>query len=130
VDEFASGSLSVEVDELKDEQAAKIYGSTYDAKEGKTDNTGDTVPAVGLTYCKSLMKNGKKFFRGYYYPKAKAQIGSDSAATKSASITLATSPITFTILEAENGDWRHTKEFDAESEAKAWCEEKLANTTE
>jgi hypothetical protein len=130
VDEFSSGSLAAEVDELKDEQAAKIYGATYNESKEKIDNTGDTVPTGGLTYCKSLMKNGVKFYRGYYYPKVKAQIGSDSAATKSSSITLATSPITFTIMEALNGDWRHTEEFDTEAAAKAWCDKKLANTVE
>jgi hypothetical protein len=130
VDEFSSGSLAVEVDELKDEQAAKIYGATYNEKKEKIDNSKDTVPAGGLTYVKSILKNNKKIYRGYYYPKVKAQIGSDSAATKSSSITLSTSPITFTIMEADNGDWRHTEEFETDAAAKAWCETKLANTTE
>jgi phi13 family phage major tail protein len=130
LDEFASGTISAEVDDLEDEKAAKIYGAAIDEDGEKTDNSGDTVPAGGLTYCRTLLRNGKRFYRGYYYPKVKAQIGSDSAATKSASITFASSPITFTVMEASNGDWRKTEEFEKEADAKAWCEEKLANTME
>lgn len=129
VEEFASGSIAAEVDELEDEAASIIYGATINELSEKADNAGDSAPYGGLAYYKSLVKNGVKFFRGYYYPKVRAALGSDTAATKSSSITLSTTPITFTVHEPENGDWRYTKKFDKEADVKAWIDQKLANAT-
>ncbi|MCM1026524.1 MAG: hypothetical protein NC432_08795 [Roseburia sp.] len=127
MEEFVSGSLAVEVDELEDKDASIIYGSKINGQGEKTDNTGDSAPYGGVAYYKSLSKDNKKFYRGYFYPKARAALGNDNAATKSNSITFATTPITFTVYEPENGDWRYTKRFDTEEEARAWVDAKLSN---
>lgn len=130
MDEFASGTIAAEVDELEDENASIIYGAVINELQEKEDNTGDEIPFGGLAYYKSLVKNGKKFFRGYFYPKVKAQLGNDNAATKASSITLAAAPITFTVLEPNNGTWRYTKKFDTEADVIQWIDNKLSNAVE
>ncbi|MCM1190744.1 MAG: hypothetical protein NC541_15825 [bacterium] len=127
INEFASGSIAVEVDELEDEQAAVIYGAEINKNGEKVDNTRDSAPFGGLAYCKTLSKNNEKFYRGYFYPKVRAALGSDNAATKSGSITLASTPINFTVYEPESGEWRYTKRFDTMEEAKKWVDAKLSN---
>lgn len=129
VEEFVSGSLAVEVDELENEEASTVYGARINEHEEKADNASDNAPCGGLGYYKTLLKKGVKFWRGYYYPKVRATLGNDSAATKSSSITLATTPLTFTVFEPENGDWRYTKKFTSEEEAAAWVDEKLGKGT-
>lgn len=129
-EEFISGSIAAEVDELEDETASVIYGAKINELGEKADNTGDSAPYGGLAYYKCLMKNGAKFYRGYYYPKVKAALGNDSAATKSSSITFATTPINFTVYEPDTGDWRYTKKFDTEAEVREWIDKKLSNAEE
>lgn len=125
VEEFASGTIAAEVDEMEDEVAHTVYGSRITESQEIVENSENNVPFGGLGYYKTLMKNGVKFFRAYFYPKVKAAIGNDSAATKGSSITLSTTPITFTVFEPENGDWRYTKRFNREADAVAYIEGKL-----
>ena len=128
INEFASGSIAVEVDELEDEKAAVIYGAEVNKNGEKVDNTKDSAPFGGLAYCKTLSKNNEKFYRGYFYPKVRAALGNDNAATKSGSITYASTPINFTVYEPETGEWRYTKRFGTMEEAKAWVNAKLTNS--
>lgn len=126
VDEFISASLSVETTDLTLENEAVIYGSTI-SEDGNelVDSTEDTIPYGGLTYIKVLMRKGKKVFRAYFLPKAKAAFSTDTANTKTDSITMASSPISFTIFEPNIGEWRYRKEFNTFAEAKAWCDGKF-----
>lgn len=128
VEEFISGSIAAEVDEMDEEEASVIYGEKINEQGERMDHAGDSAPYGGLAYYKTLVKNGVKFFRGYFYPKVRAALGNDNAATKSSSITLATTPITFTVHEPENGNWRYVKKFDSETEVRAWVDAKLSNT--
>lgn len=126
-EEFISGNIAVEVDELDDEVASVIYGATVNEQNEKVDNTGDNAPYGGLGYIKTLMKKGTKYYRAYYYPKVRAALGNDNTATKSSSITFSTTPVNFTVYEPKTGDWRYTKKFDTEAEAKAWIDSKLSS---
>lgn len=129
VSEFASGAIAMETDDMVDEVASVVYGSTVSGKM-LVDNTADAAPVGGLAYYKKLMRNKKVFFRGYFYPKVKASLGNDSEATKGSSITFGTTATSFTVYECENGDWRHTEVFETEAEAKTWVDSKLGVTTE
>lgn len=123
-DEFISGSLAVEVDDMTKEIEAGVYGADY--SEGEiVDNSGDQIPYGGLGYYKTLQRDGAKLYEAYYYPKVKAVLGQDNAATKGSSITFATKGITFTIHEPVTGDWRYRKEFDEEEGAIAYVNGKL-----
>ena len=124
-DEFISGSLAVEVVDMTKEIEAGIYGAAF--SEGEVvDNSGDTVPLGGLAYYKTLQRGGKRVYEACYYPKVKAALSTDTAATKGNSITFTTKPVTFTVYEPSTGDWRYRKEFTEEAEAVAYVDGKLS----
>lgn len=123
--EFASGTIAMETDDMLDDVASVVYGATATEKK-VTYNKGDTAPNGGLAYYKTLMRNGVKFYKGFYYPKARAALGNDNAQTRGNSITFGTNSTTFTVMSANNGDWRITETFPTEAEAKAWVDEQLA----
>lgn len=124
VDEFSSGSLAMETDDMEDEIASKVYGCTVKEKE-VSYKAGDSAPLGGLAYYKVLMRKGVKFFKGFYYPRVKAILGNDSAATKADSITFGTNSTTFTVFRCNSDDWRKTETFTTEAEALAWVKSKL-----
>ncbi len=125
VDEFVSGSIAMETDDMEDAVAAVVYGATVEEKRVRY-NSGDAPPAGGLGYVKRLMRNKKVICKGYYYPLVKAALGNDTAQTKTDSITFGTNTTTFTVFACENGDWRHTEEFDTEAEAVEWVRQQLS----
>lgn len=125
VDEFSSGSLAMETDDVEDDVASKVYGCTVSEKEVHY-KASDSAPMGGLAYYKVLMRKGVKLFKGYFYPRVKAVLGNDSAATKADSITFGTNSTTFTVFRCNSDDWRITEELATEAEAIAWVKEKLA----
>ncbi|WP_195199234.1 hypothetical protein [Faecalispora jeddahensis] len=129
VDEFVSGSIAMETDDLEDEVAVAIYGAEVASKEVHY-KSGQTAPIGGLTYRKALMRNGIKFFKTYYYPRVKAVMGNDTAQAKSDSITFGTESTTFTVFRCKSDDWCITEVFPADGEAAAiaWCDSKLGKT--
>lgn len=128
IDEFSSGSLAMETDDMVDEVAGKVYGATVTEKK-VSYKAGDTPPLGGLAYYKSIMRDGKKIFKGFFYPRVKAQLGNDTAQTKGDSITFGTNSTTFTVFRCNSDEWRITEEFDTVAEAVAWVDEQLAANT-
>lgn len=126
VNEFASGTIAMETDDMEDTAASVVYGSTV--TEGLLkDNKADAAPTGGLAYYKKLMRSGNVVYKGYYYPKVKAALGNDTAATKGSSITFGTTATTFTVYACDNGDWRHTEVLDTEAAARAWVDSVLTS---
>lgn len=128
VSEFASGQIAMETDDMLDSVAAVVYGAEVDSKLVTYKST-DAPPYGGLVYYKVLQRNGKRLYKGYFYPKAKAALGNDTAQTRTNSITFGTTATTFTVFPLDDGTWRQTQEFATETEAKAWVNEKLAKAT-
>lgn len=62
------------------------------------------------------------------YPRVKAVLGNDNAATKADSITFGTNSTTFTVFRCNSDDWRITEELTTEAAAKAWVKEQLKGT--
>ncbi len=125
-DEFSSGTIAMETDDMEDEVASTVYGATVQNSEVHY-KAGDTPPLGGLAYYKALMRRGVKYFKGYFYPRVKAALGNDSAATKTDSITFGTTATTFTIFRCKSDDWRIVSgNFTNEAEARAWVDERLA----
>ena len=128
VSEFASADVAMETDDMVDDVASVVYGATVDAGQVEY-KAGDTPPTGGLAYIKVLMRNQEKFFKGFFYPNAKAAVGNDTAQTKGSSITFGTTATAFKIMTwVPTDDWRITKEFTTEAEAIAWCDEMLGVT--
>ncbi|MDE7054494.1 MAG: hypothetical protein K2O84_06715 [Oscillospiraceae bacterium] len=126
-DEFVSGSIAMDTDDVLDTVASVIYGATVKEKT-VVYNISDNPPPGGLAYYKKLMRRGNLVFKGYFYPRVKAALGNDTAQTKTDSITFGTSSTTFTVSNANNRDWRHTEEFDKEADALAWVKAMLTST--
>ena len=84
-------------------------------------STGANYPA----YYKTLMRKGKKVYKGYFLPRVQAILGGDTAQTKGDSITFGTSATSFTVFKANSDDWRITHEFATEAEVVEWCDKKL-----
>lgn len=124
VEEFSSGSIAMETDDMEDTIAAEVYGCEVVEQEVHY-NVANDPPAGGLAYFKKLMRQKKVLYKGYFYPIVKASLGNDTAQTKGDSITFGTNSTTFTVFACETGDWRFTEEFKTEPEAIAWIKEKL-----
>lgn len=124
VNEFSSGTVAAETDNIPLATQAALFGATLvDGELGY--GSDDTQPIGGLCYYQVLLIGGTKKFRAFYYPKAKAVMGDDTAATKSNSITFGTYPLNFTIFAPEWGKWRYVKDFDEKEDAIAYIEDKL-----
>lgn len=128
VSEFASGSIAMETDDMTDENASVVYGCKV-VEKILVDNVGDTAPTGRLGYYKVLMRNKKKFYKGFFYPRVKAALGNDNAQTRGSNITFQTTSTTFTVFADENGDWRKRQTFDKESEVLAWIESMVNGDT-
>ena len=70
VDEFSSGSVAMETDDMTDDVAAEVYGCTVEEKKVHY-KAGDSAPLGGLAYYKVLMRKGVKLFKGYFYPRVR-----------------------------------------------------------
>ena len=124
VEEFSSGSIAMETDDMEDNTAVQVYGCVV--VDGEVHyNVGDDPPQGGLAYFKKLMRRRKVLYKGYFYPLVKASLGNDTAQTKGDSITFGTNSTTFTVFAAESGDWRITETCTTEAEVIAWIKEKL-----
>ncbi|WP_300763778.1 hypothetical protein [uncultured Oscillibacter sp.] len=119
VDEFVSGSLAMETDDMLDDVASEVYGVQVEGKQVRY-NIQDDPPPGGLAYYKKLMRRRRVLYKGIYFPLVKASLGSDTASTKTDSITFGTTNTTFIIFPCNSGDWRFTEEFATEEEAIAW----------
>lgn len=132
VDEFISATLGVETTDMTLETESAIFGSKLsgaeETKKELVDSSADVIPYGGIVYIKVLMRKGKKVFRAYYLPKAKATIGTDTANTKTESIAMSSTPVSFTVFEPNTGDWRYRQEFETFAAAKEWCDGKLATS--
>lgn len=124
VDEFSSGSIAMETDDMDDSTAAVVYGCHVEDQTVRY-NVGDDPPAGGLGYLKKLMRRKKVLYKSYFYPLVKAALGSDTAQTKGDSITFGTNSTAFTVFACETGDWRITEEFDTEEAAVSWLKNQL-----
>lgn len=127
VEEFVSGSLAMETDDMTDEVASTVYGAEVKGKAVHYTSS-DSAPVGGLAYYKVLKRHGKLVFKGYFYPRVVATLGNDTAQTKSDSLTFGTTNTTFTVFPCESGDWRITQEFERETEVQAWVKEMLGET--
>ncbi len=125
ISEFASGSVAMETNDMEDDVASEVYGCSVSEKE-VIYNKGDDAPRGVLAYYKTLLRNGKKKYKSFVYPRAKAALGNDNAQTRGSSITFQTTSTAFTVQPDDTGVWRKTKVFDTEAEVKAYIREATA----
>ena len=123
--ETVGATLALETADLTLEKAAAIYGSTI--RNGVlVSSKYDEAPLGKIAFYTALMRKGVKYYVGYIYPKAKAALGNQSFQTKGNNITFSTTSTTFTVFTDDDGEWKHTKEFDSALAAKEWINEQLS----
>lgn len=125
VSEFSSAAIAMETDSMTDDNASIVYGCKVNDKE-VVYNKDDTPPQGRLGYYQTLMRKGKKYYRGYRYPRVRAALGNDNAQTKSNNITFSTEQTNFTVFADDEGNWRFTETFDTAAAAKEWIDEYCA----
>lgn len=124
ISEFSSASIAGEVDDVTLAKQAIIYGaSIVDGEFG--NDVDDTPPYCGTGYTQYLSKGGVKQYRAFFYPKVKAKLPDDSAATKSGSISFGTAPLKLTVFAPLFGKWRYMKDFTTKAAAQAYLDAKL-----
>lgn len=128
IDEFMSGNIAMDTDDMEDAPTALIYGCAVDSGE-VVYNKDDTPPYGGLAFYKTIVKNGVRKFQCYFYPKVKAILGNDNVQTKGNAITFQNTSTSFEIFKAKNGDWLRTETFTTEAAAIAWVQSKIAVAT-
>lgn len=122
--DFISGTIAMETVDLTDDVASVIFGATV--KENTcVYNVNDNPPEGALAYLKTLLRKGKTVYKPYFFPRAKAEMGNDTAATKGESVTFSTAATTWTIMAPASGNWFETTECDTEEEARAWIDEMM-----
>lgn len=88
VNDFVSATCAMENNDTTLTVESAIYGSTMDEQSKELgDGAEDSAPYGGLTYYQTIQRNGKKVYRGVFYPKAKAALGQDNAQTKAGSVS-------------------------------------------
>ena len=122
ISEFSSASIAMETDSLTDDNASVVYGCAVNDKE-IVYNKDDTPPLGRLGYYQTLVRRGKKLYKGYRYPRVRAALGNDNAQTKGNNITFSTEQTNFTVFADDDGNWRFTETFDTVAEVKAWIDE-------
>lgn len=128
VAEFASATLTAEVDNIELENQALLYGATYNDGEIQFFSN-DTAPYGGIGGYQVLLVNGVKKYRTWFFPKAKASIPNIDTATKGASISFGTQPINERVMAPAYGPWYIVKEFSDEASAKAYIDTVLGIAT-
>lgn len=128
VNEFSSGNLTMEVDNISLQNQATLYGATYSNGEMQV-GTEDSAPYGGIGGYQVLMIHGVRKYRAWFFPKAKATMPDWTGTTKGSSISFGTQPIDMRIAAPAYGAWYRVKEFDSESAAKAWVDGLLGVTT-
>ncbi|MBD5098291.1 MAG: hypothetical protein HDT35_01860 [Clostridiales bacterium] len=122
---FAYADLDLETDDMLDEIASTIYGC--EVVDGLVHyKSGDVPPEGGLAYYKNKIRRGVPYFQGIFHPRAKATLGSDSAKTRTDTITFSTTKTKFKLLACNAGEWKITGTFATEAEAVAWVDKMLA----
>lgn len=125
ISEFSSASIEGEVDDITLAKQSVIYGATLENDE-LGFGQDDTPPYCGTGYTQYLSKGGVKTFRTFFYPKVKAKLPDDSAATKGQNISIGTAPVKLTVFAPSFGKWRYLKNHTTREAAKAYLAAKLS----
>lgn len=128
--EFVENDIDIEVTEISNEMAKAVFGAAIDEEsEDLQFGSNDAAPYGGLAFTCCKMIDGKKKYKGIYYPKNKSAMQGEEYNTKGESITFGTGKMKLKGTIAKNGKWKvESKIFPTEAEAKAWVDEKLPNT--
>lgn len=130
VKEISDANVDVEILELLNEVAEKIFGAKIDEEEDLHHKIDDNGPPGGMAFYSTRMIDKQKRFKGIFYPCLQAAMVGEEYETKGGagggSISLTGGKLSFIATGTESRDWKiESKLFDKEADAKAWVDAKL-----
>ena len=128
-DAISSYTLALVTDGIDNERSSDLYGSAYDEATGEVGrDTDDKPPLGGYGYIRNIGTEDGDFYKGMFYPKAKAAPTADGANTQGQSVTYGTTSATLTALKAKHKLTKlraESKNFETREEAVAWLDGKF-----
>lgn len=133
IESISGGTLGISANYISDEDEAWLLGATIDENGQVTSNINDEPIEVGIGYYRKVRKNvgglKRTVYQGRWFKRAKFGVPSEEDETKGETVTFKNPELEAQILTNDAGDWREKQEFDSESEAVAWLENKAGMTT-
>lgn len=131
---FTDGSIVLGIDEITEAKKAALLGYTLSATSGTNKllmGASDVAPHVGIGYYKTIMVDGVRKYRTYFYYNVVFKETGDSSETANESISFSTPEITGTIIPV-NGfgkdNFAEIMTFDSEASAKTHLHELVGIT--
>lgn len=120
---FQSGTITLGIDDLTDTIQTAFLGHTVNNGEIIAKGS-DSNPFVSIGFYGVKQVSNVKKYRAIWLTKVQFAEPSDTNATKGETLAFATPTLEGTIMLDDNGDWKHEKTFDTESEAIAYLQAK------
>lgn len=119
-------TISLELNEMLEENNAYILGHTIDEETGETIfKQEDIAPELGIGAIGTSKHNNKNKYIGKFYTKVQFKEPNDENATKQESTTFGHTTLEGNVFVPEDGKWKIQKEFDNLYDAKEWLNEKV-----
>ena len=117
---FAEAALSLEVDDLSDQNKAMVLGHTY--QSGTISKAADDVaPYLGVAFYATVVKNNVTKYKGKFYKKCKFKLPSEEHETKGSSTSFSTTTLECKVMKPDTGSYAEEKTFDTEAACITWC---------
>lgn len=132
-DAVSSYTIALTTDGLINKDAATLYGAEFDETSGELRrDTDDSPPFGGFAYIRNVATEDDEYYKGYFYPKAKAAPAADGANTRGQNITYSTTNVNLTAMKTKHKGTKvriESKNFETFGEAAAWVDGKLGAAT-
>lgn len=126
--EFVSGQITFNADDLEDSVEADIAGATVDETDGSFRNKDtDTPQYIRFGFMIRRMKNNIMQYRAVIFPKVLFDVPADDYETKGETIVFKSTTVTGEIMRNKDHDWRiKSKWTSSEEEAAAFLDANIA----
>lgn len=128
---FASGTLTIEIDDMPDAAKKALLGYTTDSggSSAELKAAADVVcPNVGFGFYSYKIVGNTAKWRAIWLKKVQFSEPSEDFSTKGESTEFKTTSLTGTIMKAVDGLWKEEETFSTEAAAKAYLDEKASIT--
>lgn len=128
---FKDGSISLNVDDLRQKVYADMLGHAYTAAD-ETQKTPETVtasaqdvaPYLGVGFYGAIKRNNRVLHQAKWLKKVQFSEPNDETETKGETVNFQTPTIEGTVFPMDDGSWKEQAEFATEAEAIAWVDGK------
>ncbi len=128
VNEFMSGQITFNSDDMEDDVEADIAGATVDTETGAIRNKDTDEPVyIRFGFLVRRMKGNKSQYRAVIFAKVMFDVPADDYETKGESIVFKSTTVSGEIMRNKDHDWRiKSKWMDSEADAETFLTQNLA----